>query len=98
MRTLGFVPPVGTPKASASTSLLNSSAVVPSKEVVSISCQVAPMPSSTSVRAASSSNARRITCSPDSTRALDSPGPVGTFVPGLSPSPGMPKAMRRIPS
>ena len=98
MRTLGLVPPVGTPNASARSSLLNSSAVVPSKEVVSMPCQVAPMPSSTSVRAASSSNARRITCSPSRTRALDSAGPVGTPVPGLTPSPGRPKAMRRVTS
>ena len=78
MRTLGFVPPAGTPNASASTSLLNSSAVVPSKEVVSMPCQVAPMPRSTSVRAASSSNARRVTCSPSSALAFDSAGPAGT--------------------
>jgi hypothetical protein len=38
------------------------------------------------------------TCSPDSTLALDSAGPAGTFVPGLSRSPGRPKAIRRIPS
>ncbi len=98
MRTLGLVPPAGTPNAPASASLLNSSAVVPSKEVVSIPCHVDPMPRSMSVRAASSSNARRITCSPSSTRAFDSAGPAGALVPGLSRSPGMPKVMRRIPS
>ena len=79
MRSLGFVPPVGTPNAPASSSLLNSSAVVPSKAVVSMPCQADPMPSATSLRAASSSNARRVTCSPSSARAFDSAGPPGRW-------------------
>ena len=47
------------------------------------------MPGSRSVRAASSSKRRRITCSPSSTRALDSAGPDGVTVPGLTGRPGM---------
>gem|GEM_PF-2301843 len=92
------MPPVGIPNAPASSSLLNSSAVVPSKAVVSMPCQVDPMPSSTSARTASGSNTCRITCSPSSARAFDSAGPAGTVVPGLRPSPGRPKLMRRVVS
>ncbi len=61
-------------------------------------CHADPMPRSTSLRAASSWKARRVTCSPDSALALDSAGPVGAFVPGLRSSPGIPRAMRRTPS
>jgi hypothetical protein len=94
----GFVPPAGAPNSPASTSLLNSSAVVPSKAVVSRSCQVAPVPRPTSARAACSSNARRATCSPGSALAFDSAGPARTGVPGLRSGPGMPKVMRKISS
>ena len=69
-----------------------------SKAVVSRSCQVAPMPRSTSAWAASSSNARRATCSLSSAMAFDSARPTGTGVPGLRSRPGMPKVMRKIPS
>jgi hypothetical protein len=88
-RSFGLVPPVGTPNASVSSSLLNSSSVVPSMPVVSISCQVAPMPSCRSVRAASSSKMCRITCSPSKARALDSAGPDGVTVPGFTGRPGI---------
>ena len=52
---------------------------------VAIPSQAAPMPRSTSVRAASSSKMRRFTCSPSSTRAFDTAGRV--TVPGLTASP-----------
>ena len=98
IRIFGLVPPDGTPNASASSSLLNSSIVVPSMPVVSISCQVAPVPSSRSVRAASSSKTRRTTCSPSSTRALDSAGPDGVTEPGFTGTPGIPNVLARIMS
>ena len=63
--------------------------VVPSIAVVSISCQVALMPSSASLRAASISKMRRITCSPSRTRALDRAGPDGATVPGFTGRPGI---------
>jgi hypothetical protein len=72
--------------------------VVPSIPVVSIPCQVAPMPSSTSLRAASSSKMRRMTCSPSSTRAFDSAGPDGVTVPGFTGTPGIPNVLARIMS
>ena len=89
IRIFGLVPPAGTPNASASSSSWNSSIVVPSMPVVSMPCQVAPMPSSRSARAASSSKTRRITCSPSRARALDSAGPDGVTVPGLTGRPGI---------
>jgi len=98
IRIFGLVPPDGTPNASASSSLLNSSIVVPSMPVVSIWCQVAPIPSARSVRAASSSKTRRITCSPSSMRALDSAGPDAMTVPGLTGRPGISNVLARIMS
>jgi hypothetical protein len=89
MRSFGLVPPDGTPKASASSAQLNSSMVVPSIPVTSIPCQVAVMPSSASLRVASISKVRRITCSPSRTRALDSAGPDGVTVPGFTGRPGI---------
>jgi hypothetical protein len=91
-------PPDGTPNASASSSLLNSSIVVPSSPVTSIPCQVAPMPSSRSVRAASISKTRRITCSPSSMRALDSAGPDGVTAPGFTGIPGIANVLAKIMS
>ena len=95
-RSSGCFPPAGTPNAAASSSLSSSSAVVPSNAVTSIPCHSCPMPSSASVRAASSSNALRATCSPDRIRAFDSAGPVGTGVPGATGSrPGIANTVRR---
>ena len=88
-----MVPPDGTPNAPASSSLLNSSMVVPSIAVVSISCQAAPAPRSASLRAASISKMRRIACSPSRTRALDSAGPDGVTVPGFTGRPGIANAL-----
>ena len=66
--------------------------------VVSIPCQVAAIPSSRSLRAASSSKTRRMTCSPSSARALDSAGPDGVTVPGFTGTPGIPNVLARIMS
>ena len=98
MRSFGLVPPVGTPNASASSALLNSSIVVPSIAVTSIPCQATPMPRSASARAASISKMRRITCSPSRTRALDSAGPDGVRVPGLTGRPGIANVLARTRS
>ena len=80
---------MGTPNACASSSQLNSSMVVPSIPVTSMPCQAVLIPSSASLRAASISKMRRITCSPSRTRALDSAGPDGVAVPGFTGRPGI---------
>jgi hypothetical protein len=63
-RSSGFFPPAGTPNAAASLSLASSPAVEPSNAVTSSPVPQLPDSSSASVRAASSSNAFRATCSP----------------------------------
>jgi hypothetical protein len=50
------------------------------------------------LRAASSSKTRRMTCSPSSTRALDSAGPDGVTAPGFTGTPGIPNVLARIMS
>ena len=71
---------------------LNTSAVVPSKEVTSMPCHAIRCPGPRRCGGLQLEG-RRVTCSPDSALALDSARPVG-FRAGLEVQPGIPRAMR----
>ena len=97
-RSFGCFPPSGTPDSAASSGQLNRSRVVPSKMTSSRPNAVPPAASGTSSRAASSSKARRIGCSPSRVLAWDNADPVGTGVPGRTRVPGIENALARIMS
>lgn len=97
IRSSGLAPSAGSPNASASTSFLASSIVVPSRAVTSRPFHRIPSPGSASLRAASSSNRRFMTCSPSSLRACENALPTGTCVPGLNRKPGSPNAVAKAP-